>query len=81
MPATTPKQPPLADGDKLLTVKQAAAILALSRSTTYELLDAGKLRYARLPGTGERANRRVRLSDVHTLIAESMTTPGSREAR
>lgn len=46
----------LADG--LMTVKEAAEFLRLGKSTIYELMDQGKLGYARL-GRARRIPRRA----------------------
>lgn len=58
--------------DRFCKVAEVAEMLNLSRSAVYEMMDAGKLRYCRLPGSGERCTRRVRLSDVQTMIERSM---------
>jgi excisionase family DNA binding protein len=67
----------------LLTVKQAAQLLGLGRSTVYELLDAGELRSAK-----RGASRRIPLQEVHQYIdrlinqsdkrggSEELTQPG-----
>ncbi len=47
----------------LLTVKQAAGLLGMARSTLYELLDAGALRSVK-----RGASRRIPLTEVHRYI-------------
>lgn len=63
---------PAASDFQLLTVVEAAKILRLSRSSVYELMDAGKLRYARLPGTGKRCSRRIPLSVIRKFVEAAM---------
>jgi excisionase family DNA binding protein len=47
----------------LLTVKQAAGLLGIGRSTLYELLDAGELRSVK-----RGASRRIPMTEVHRYI-------------
>lgn len=62
-PNTGPKVERAAITPLLLTVKQAAALLGIGRSTLYELLDAGQLRSVKVG-----ASRRVPLQEVHGYI-------------
>ena len=58
--------------DRLVRIPEAMRITGLSRSTLYGLMAAGKLRHARLPGCGDRANLRIPLSSLHEMINASM---------
>ncbi len=51
----------------LLTVKEAAAWLAISPATCYRLMERGTLRSLKIGGA-----RRVRLSDLQELIAHEI---------
>src|SRR4051812_31698238 len=59
---------------QLLTVGQAAAMLALGRSKLYALMDAGELAYVKMG-----KSRRVRLADVEALIERSLVIRGVRD--
>ena len=48
----------------LVTVREAAAFLALSRSTLWKLMDAGELPFVILRGKGERGRSARRLPKV-----------------
>ena len=54
--------------DGLMTIPEAAIFLRLSRSTLYNLMDSGRLRYVRLVGNG-RAARRIPRKAVIALAA------------
>ncbi len=76
--AATLDAPPAVDpdADRLLNVKEVSALLGLSRSSLYVLMDSGKLRFCRLPSaTGSRSNRRLKKSDVLALIEQCMSSP------
>lgn len=49
----------------LLTVREAAALLHVSRAKVYELIGRGMLRSLRIDGA-----RRIRVSDVEQLVAD-----------
>jgi len=55
--------------DGLMTIPEAAIFLRLSRSTLYNLMDSGRLRYVRLVGNGRRAARRIPRKAVIALAA------------
>lgn len=57
---------------RLLKIAEVAAALRLSKAAVYELLNAGRLRYARLPGSGKRCTRRIRTSDLAEFVERSM---------
>ncbi len=57
--------PPTA-GESLVRVADVSRVLALSRSSVYALMEAGKLPYVKLG-----RSRRVRLEDIDRLIAAS----------
>jgi excisionase family DNA binding protein len=59
----TPVNRALPDAQALLTVRQAADYLALSRSKIYGLMDAGQLPHVKLGRA-----RRIRSADVLRLI-------------
>lgn len=50
----------------LKTVPEVAAYLNVSRSTVYNLMDQGKLRWVKIGGS-----RRVKWADVESLVAEN----------
>jgi excisionase family DNA binding protein len=55
--------------EKLLTVSDAAEILACSKSSIYSLLQARRLRYFRLKGIGDvRANVRIPASAIEQYL-------------
>ena len=53
--------------EKLLTVQQVAELLALSRSTVYNLMERGDLRYAKIG-----RSRRIPSAEVDRLIRDSL---------
>lgn len=53
--------------ERLLTVRQVADRLALSRSTIYNLMECGALRYAKIGRA-----RRIPSTEVERLIRESL---------
>lgn len=58
--------------DRLVRMPEAMRLTGLSRSTIYGLMEAGKLRHARLPGCGDRCNLRIPLSALESMIEKSM---------
>jgi len=64
-----------AEADRLLRLSEVSRLLGLSRTSTHELLSSGRLTHVKIPGTGSRFHRRVRLSVVNALI-ESCTVGG-----
>lgn len=48
---------------QLLTVEEAADVLALSRSSVYALMESGQLPYVKILRA-----RRIRLADVRALV-------------
>jgi excisionase family DNA binding protein len=55
----------------LATVAEAARFLSLGRSTIYELMNSGKLRYCKIGGA-----RRIPWRAVRALAAESLSAAG-----
>jgi excisionase family DNA binding protein len=66
--------------DSLATVAEAAKFLALSRSSLYELMDAGRLSYARIPGTGSRCSRRIPWRRLREFVQRSMVEASAGES-
>ena len=56
--------------EKLLTVREAADLLCLGRSTLYNLMDRGLLAYVKIGRA-----RRIPPSEIERLIHASMVTP------
>jgi excisionase family DNA binding protein len=52
----------------LLKVSEVRERLALSRSTTYALLESGRIPSIAMPGLGNRSLRRVRPEDLEKFI-------------
>lgn len=67
---------PASDGPQLLlTVPEAAAALAISRSKLYELLAAGLVRSVRIDGS-----RRIPLAALHAYVASLIDQEAARGA-
>ncbi len=63
-----------ADHRPLATVMEAAKYLNLSRSAVYLLLDTGRIRYCRLPGSGNvRKHRRIPWAEIERFVQDSLT--------
>jgi excisionase family DNA binding protein len=62
-------QTPTLTVDRLLTVRDVAALCAVSRMTVYRLIRAGRLPAVRLTPTGQ---LRFRRRDVEALIARGL---------
>lgn len=56
--------------EKLLTVREAADLLCLGRSTLYNLMDRGLLAYVKIGRA-----RRIPPSEIERLVHASMVTP------
>ncbi|REJ91098.1 MAG: DNA-binding protein [Planctomycetota bacterium] len=56
--------------EKLLTVREAAELLRLGRSTLYNLMDRGLLAYVKIGRA-----RRIPPSEIERLVNASMITP------
>ncbi len=54
--------------DPLLLPKEAARRLGISRPTLVNLMNSRQIRFVRLPGRGEKKNRRIPASAVTELI-------------
>ncbi len=64
---------------RLLTVKEAAGLLRLSRNGLLRLVARGELRAIRYPGSGKRAAKIViRESDLLTFLEENALDLGRR---
>jgi excisionase family DNA binding protein len=64
-PETRQGQARISELRGLLSVKEAAAWLAISPATCYRLMERGTLRSIKIGGA-----RRIRLTDLQSLIAE-----------
>lgn len=60
-----PEKSVAANPNLLLTIREAAARLRISRSSIYRLFDAGELRWVRVC-----ASRRVSTAEINRFIAE-----------
>jgi excisionase family DNA binding protein len=58
----------------LATVAEAAEFLRLSKQGVYGLIYAGKLRHAKMPGTGSRFTHRIPWPVLYEFVESSMTT-------
>ena len=75
---TVPAGPPDADGPPalLLTVPEAARLLAIGRTSLYRLIENGNLRVVKIG----RATR-VPVAELRTFVGEARQSPGARSSR
>ncbi len=66
------------DPNELLTTKQVALILKISRTTLYNILETGNLKHVKIAGgSGGRKSKRIKRSWLEEYLNLSMTSEQS----
>ena len=54
--------------DKLVTPKEAAALMRICQSMVYQLTNEGRLPYLRVGGKGKRGKKLIKESDIEAFM-------------